>query len=94
MSLMLGEAIEKKYIKSINDRIYKYLPEYKSILTGQKKKITIKHLAENSLGLDWDAWAVPYSDPNNIANICFQNPDPLKFALEQPLIHKELQYHL
>lgn len=88
VSLLLGEAIEKKYIRSINDRIVKYLPEYKSILVGEKKKITVKDLAEMSSGLEWYEWDVSYFDPENINQIAAQSPDPVKFVLSQPLIHK------
>lgn len=87
-SFLLGDAIEKKYIKSINDPIKEYLPEYKSILTGKKKKITIKHLAENASGLDWNEFAVHYSNPENILNRAYSSPDPVEFVLSQPLIHK------
>ncbi|MCP4372905.1 MAG: beta-lactamase family protein, partial [Deltaproteobacteria bacterium] len=52
-SLLLGDAIDRGFIDSVDDPILKYLPKYKSILIGKKKKITIEDLLTMSAGLDW-----------------------------------------
>ena len=54
------------------------------MLTGKKKKITVKHLAEMASGRDWNEWAVPYSDPKNIMRSLGQNPDHIRFVLDRP----------
>ena len=50
VSLLIGCAIEDGKIKSLDDKVMKYLPEF----TGHgKEKITIRHLLIMASGLDW-----------------------------------------
>jgi len=51
VSLLMGCAVNDGYIKSIDEPIGKYLPEFAE---GDKAKITIKHLLTMSSGLSWD----------------------------------------
>lgn len=59
VSLLTGIAMDEGYIRSVDDPIGMYLPEYKE---GEKSKVTIRHLLEMSSGLSWDeAYASPFS---------------------------------
>ncbi len=49
VSLLIGCAIEDGYIKSIDDPVVNYLEEF----SGEKSKITIRHLLTMSSGLSW-----------------------------------------
>ncbi len=50
VSILIGCAVEDGSIKSLDDKVYKYLPEF----TGNgKEKITIRHLLMMASGLDW-----------------------------------------
>lgn len=51
VSLLVGCALQDSAIKSIDEPIGNYLPEFKE---GDKSKITIKHLLTMSSGLSWD----------------------------------------
>lgn len=51
VSLLVGAAIDEGKIKSIDDPVGNYLPEYN---TGRKKDVTIRHLLTMSARLDWD----------------------------------------
>jgi CubicO group peptidase (beta-lactamase class C family) len=51
VSLLVGCAINDGYIRSIDDPVGNYLPEFAE---GDKAKITIKHLLTMSSGLSWD----------------------------------------
>ena len=54
MSILIGIAIEKGFIASENDAIEKYLSEeFKKLNDAQKKKISIKHLLNQTSGLAW-----------------------------------------
>ena len=56
---LIGIAIDKGYIKSIDEPIASYLPDFK---IGGKEKITIRHCLMMSSGLDWDeAYASAFS---------------------------------
>jgi len=57
--LLTGFAVQDGYIKSIDEPIGKYLPEF---ATGDKAKITIRHLLTMSSGTDWDeSYSSPFS---------------------------------
>lgn len=51
VGLLIGIAYDEGYIESLDDKVGKYLPEFKE---GDKDKITIRHLLTMSSGLDWD----------------------------------------
>lgn len=57
-SLLVGIAVDKGFIESIDDPIFKYLPrkEHQVYLKGEKSKITIRHLLTMSSGLDCNDW--------------------------------------
>lgn len=50
VALMIGIAIEEGYIKSLEDPVGDYIPEFKE---GDLSLITIRHLLTMSSGLDW-----------------------------------------
>lgn len=50
VSILIGIALEEGKIKSLDEPVYKYIPEF----TGKgKEKITIRHLLMMASGLDW-----------------------------------------
>lgn len=51
VSLLMGCALGDGYVKSIDEPVGNYLPEFAE---GDKAKITIKHLLTMSSGLSWD----------------------------------------
>lgn len=62
VSLMIGAAIKDGYIKSLNQPVADFLPEFKS---GEKAKITIKNLLQMSSGLNFDEGS-SYTNPFSI----------------------------
>ena len=83
-SLLLGAAIDRGFIESVDDPIVKYLPKYKSILIGKKEKITIEDLLTMSAGLDWDEHNPSYNHPNNIRMREMNSADSIEFTLSVP----------
>ena len=51
VATLIGAAIKDGYIKSVDQRVGDFLPEFRY---GQKSKITIKHLLTMSSGLNWN----------------------------------------
>ncbi|MFQ3576137.1 MAG: serine hydrolase [Cytophagales bacterium] len=59
VSLLVGIAIDKKYIQSVDQPVGDFLEDFK---VNGKEKITIKHLLSMSAGLSWDeSYASPFS---------------------------------
>lgn len=52
-SLLIGIAIDKGFIKNVNQKVYEFFPEYPSLKTDPLKKLlTIKNLLEMKSGFD------------------------------------------
>lgn len=52
-SLLVGIAIDKGFIKNVNQKVYEFFPEYPSLRTDELKKLlTIKNLLEMKSGFD------------------------------------------
>lgn len=78
MSILVGIAIDKKYIKSENEPIEKYLQnEFKNLKDKKKKAITIRHILNQTSGLSWKG----YLEHEEWLN----NESPISFVLEKNL---------
>ncbi|HON19026.1 MAG TPA: serine hydrolase domain-containing protein, partial [Salinivirgaceae bacterium] len=59
ISMMIGICIDKGYIKSEDDFVRDYIPEFN---TPENRNLTIKHLLNMTSGLNWnEAYANPWS---------------------------------
>ena len=84
VSACIGIAIAQGKIKSVDQKISEFFPEYPVIQEGEKSELTIKHLLTMSTGLRWNE-DVPYNDPENSEIQMILSPDPIAFVLRQPL---------
>lgn len=82
VSLLIGAAIDEGKIKSVEEPIGKYLPEFSKDERGQ---ISIKNLLTMSSGLDWDE---AYSSPFSITTQAYYGKDLRKVSCKQHLIEK------
>src|ERR1019366_5595143 len=79
-SLLIGIAIDKKFIKNENEPVFQYFPEY-AITNDTLKKITIKDLLNMSSGLrcSWD-------DGEKELNQMIHSTDWVKFMVGLPFV--------
>jgi CubicO group peptidase (beta-lactamase class C family) len=85
VSALAGIAIEKGFIKSINEPVLSYFPEYEvKNLSEDKRNITIKNLLTHQSGLDYD------DNQNSAGNELKMrtSPDWVKFTLDLPINDK------
>ena len=85
-SACIGIAVDKGFIKSVHQSIFDYLPEYQRFCKDGKEKITIENLLTMKSGLDWNEWALPYSNLQNDAVALALVENPVTFYLNKPLI--------
>jgi CubicO group peptidase (beta-lactamase class C family) len=85
VGLLVGIAIDRGLIKSVEDPIFSYLPAYADRKTPQKEAIKISHLLTMTSGLKADE-DVPYNHPVNSERLMAISPDPYAFALERELV--------
>lgn len=83
VSMLIGVAIEEGKIKSVEQPVGDFLPEFKK---GDKAKIKLKHLLWMSSGLNWDE---SYSNPLSMTTEAYYGSDLRKIikrldAVEEP----------
>jgi CubicO group peptidase (beta-lactamase class C family) len=86
-SILLGIAIEKGFIESIDDPISKYLksPLPKKNLDDRKERITIRHLLTMSTGLDCNDWD---KKSDGQEDKVYKKRDWLQYTLDLPMINE------
>ena len=85
-SACIGIAIDQGFIESVHQSIFDYLPEYQHFKKDGKDKITIEHLLTMTSGLEWNEWALPYSNLKNDVVMLALVEDPVAYYLNKPLI--------
>ncbi|MDN5285443.1 MAG: putative periplasmic esterase [Mucilaginibacter sp.] len=86
ISALTGIAINKGFIKSKDEKVVSYFPEYNfANNTDIKKTITIENMLTNQSGLDCDA-----ADPKAIGTetAMDESEDWIKYTLDLPMIDK------
>ena len=86
VALLLGIAIDRGLVKSIDEPVLSFFPEYADLRTPEKDRITLRHLVTMSAGLEWHELYIPYASAANSENRMEAAPDPYRFALEQPVV--------
>lgn len=81
-SILVGIAIDKGFINSVNTPVTQLLPEYESFKNpdSRKDKITIEHLLNMTSGLDCEDW-YQYTEEQ-----MQQSNDWVKFTFDLPMI--------
>jgi CubicO group peptidase (beta-lactamase class C family) len=86
VALLLGIAIDRGLIKSIDEPVLSFFPEYADLRTPEKDRITLSHLITMSAGLEWHELDIPYTNAANSEIRMETAPDPYRFALEQRVV--------
>jgi CubicO group peptidase (beta-lactamase class C family) len=83
-ALVLGIEIGKGRIAGVDLPVLAAFPEYADLRSPEKDRITLRNLLTMSQGLAWDEDR-PYSDPRNSEVRMNEAPDPVRYALAQPV---------
>lgn len=86
-SILMGIAIDKRFIENINDPISKYLksPTPNKNLDKRKNKITIKHLLTMSSGLDCNDFD---KESKGQEDKIYRKKDWLQYAVDLPMVNE------
>jgi hypothetical protein len=83
-STLTGITLAKGELKSLDETICSYLPEYKlKACSEQNKGITIRQLLTMSTGLDWNELEHNYYDDRNTLVECGKAKDPFDCLLSR-----------
>lgn len=84
-SLLVGIALDRGLLPDLDAPVFSFFPEYESLRTPEKDRITLRHLLTMSSGLAWDETSVPYTNPSNSYWQMEVAPVAAYFVLAQPL---------
>jgi CubicO group peptidase (beta-lactamase class C family) len=81
---LMGIAIDKGFIKNVDQKVYSFFPEYKSFANPdqRKKEISIKNLLEMRSDFDCDEWV---DDGKDCETEMVETKDWVKFSLDLPM---------
>lgn len=82
MSLLLGIALDRKLIASLDEPVAKFFPEYADAMGPGWDRITLRHLVKMSSGLQWDE-NLPWNDKNDEWHLV-NDADPLRYVFQKP----------
>jgi CubicO group peptidase (beta-lactamase class C family) len=85
VSLLIGIALERKLIGSLDDSVFDYLPKYRELRTSEKATIRIRDLLTMTSGLVSNE-PLPYSSPNSTERLMAEAEDPYRFVLERKIL--------
>ena len=84
VSLLVGTAIDRELIKSADEPVVKFFPDYSALKAAGWDNITLRHLLTMSSGMQWDenrAWKDPQNDEPHLGN----EADPFRYVLSKPI---------
>jgi CubicO group peptidase (beta-lactamase class C family) len=86
-SILVGIAIDQGMIRSLDQKVYEFFPEYEEIdWSAPKDKITLKHVLSMTAGLDWNEWTYPDSDARSSAYGMVRSDDWIEFVLKKKIV--------
>lgn len=90
VSGLVGIAIDKNKIESMDEKIFDLLPEYAYILekSPEKDRLRLHHLLSMTADFMWDEWSVPYGELGNSLGYLVCEWDWVKYVLELPLVNQ------
>ena len=83
-SLLVGIAIDRELIKSVDDPILKFFPDYAALKTTGWDNVTLRHLLTMTSGIQWDQNR-PWADPQNDERQLSIEADPFRYVLSKPI---------
>jgi CubicO group peptidase (beta-lactamase class C family) len=85
VSALVGIAHNSGAIRSLDAPLLDYFPEFRDLQTPERRRITIRHALEMSVGLEWNE-EISYADPRNSEIAMNRSRDPLHYVLSRPIV--------
>jgi CubicO group peptidase (beta-lactamase class C family) len=84
-SLLIGIAIDRKLIASVDEPAIKFFPEYSTIKSPGWDAIKVGDLLTMSSGIMWEE-NLPWNDPRNDEPHLGKDADPLAYVVAKPIV--------
>jgi CubicO group peptidase (beta-lactamase class C family) len=80
-SLVVGIAIDRGLIRSVNEPIFSFFPELSDLRSPEKDRIQLLHVLTMSMGLEWVEATPSTGDENNDEARMHRASDPCRYVL-------------
>src|SRR5262249_36449468 len=84
-SLVVGIAIDRGLIPSVNEPIWSFFPELSDLRSTDKEDIRLSHVLSMSMGLEWVEATPATGDYNNDETRMHMAWDPCRYVLSRPV---------
>ena len=86
-SILIGIALDKQMIGSIDQRVYEFFPEYKGTRwIDRQYDITVEQVLTMAAGVDWDEITFLHPDPRNPNTLMYRSDHPIGYVLDKKQI--------
>jgi CubicO group peptidase (beta-lactamase class C family) len=85
ISALVGIALGSGAIRSVDEPILAFFPDYADLTDPERKRVTLRHALTMSAGLDWNE-RLPYTDPRNDEIQMTWSRDPIRYVLSRPIV--------
>ena len=85
-STILGIAIDKGFVSSVDTAVYDFFPEHAQFRDARKDSITLAHMLTMTSGLEWDEQTCSYGQSCNDINALFSQTDPVRYILAKAAV--------
>lgn len=86
-SILIGIALDKQIIASVDSSIYDLLPSYHGRhWSASHRAIRLEHVLTMTAGLDWNDWVFPDGDMRDSTTAMSKSDDWIRFTLERATV--------
>jgi CubicO group peptidase (beta-lactamase class C family) len=85
VSALVGIAVGAGAIRSLDQPVIEWFPEYPDLNTAERRRMTLAHVLTMTSGVAWNE-EVPYTDPRNDEIRMTDDSAPLRYALSPPFV--------
>jgi CubicO group peptidase (beta-lactamase class C family) len=87
ISALAGIAVGEGAIRSLDQPVVEWFPEYEDLNTPERRRMTLAHVLGMTSGLEWNE-EISYADPRNDEIRMTRHAQPLRYALSRPFVHE------
>lgn len=81
-SAVFGLALESGAVRSVEDRLFDYFPDYAHLATPEKREVRLRDVLTMSAGFEWSEGTGGSDDEQ----VLYSDPDPAGVVLSRPLV--------
>ena len=87
-SALVGIAIDRGFIRDVNEPMAVFFPQYMNLIDEKKARITLEHLLTLTSGLEWNEVELWFKDPQHDLVQLFVVPDPIEYILSKRAVRE------